>query len=73
MQRSLIEPSRTYVSSNAKRPRCVSRTESGVVPTVGFPFGIAFSRTETLDEPAKWAHEDAELIERCEISEPLRT
>lgn len=36
MQRSLIEPSRTYVSSNAKRPRCVSRIESGVVPTVGF-------------------------------------
>ncbi|RWY67651.1 hypothetical protein [Rhizobium sp. WSM1325] len=70
MQRSLIEPSRTYVSRNANRPRCVSRIENGIVTYREFHFGIPFSRTETLDEFAKWAHEDVELRERREIFQP---
>ncbi|MBY5838793.1 hypothetical protein J3P71_35425 (plasmid) [Rhizobium leguminosarum] len=44
MQRSLIEPSRAYVSRNANRPRYVSRIENGVVTYREFHFGIAFRR-----------------------------
>ncbi|NNH86028.1 hypothetical protein HLH89_34425 [Rhizobium laguerreae] len=72
MQHSLIEPSRAYVSRNANRLRCASRIENCVVAYRKFHFGIAFSRTETLDEFAKRSHEDVELIERREVFEPLR-
>jgi hypothetical protein len=72
MQRSLIEPSRTYVSRNANRPRCVSRIENGIVTYREFHFGIPFSRTATLDEFAKWAREDVELREWRDVFQPQR-
>ncbi|MBY5466406.1 hypothetical protein [Rhizobium leguminosarum] len=68
MQPFLIEPSRAYLSGNANRPSYASRIENGAVAYREFHFGIAFSRTDTLDEFAKWAHEDVELIERREVS-----
>ncbi|MBY3165711.1 hypothetical protein HFO65_34675 [Rhizobium laguerreae] len=72
MQHSLIEPSRAHLSRYANRLSCASRIENGSVAYREFHFGIAFSRTDGLDEFAKWALEDVELIERREVFEPLR-
>ncbi|NEK38645.1 hypothetical protein [Rhizobium leguminosarum] len=72
MQRSLIQPDHAYVSRDPGRPRYVSRIENGIVAYRQCLFGIPFSRTTTLDEFARWAHEDVELRERRDVFEPLR-
>jgi hypothetical protein len=72
MQRSLIQPDHAYVSRDPGRPRYVSRIENGIIAYRQYLFGIPFSRTATLDDFAKWAHEDVELRERRDVFQPPR-
>ncbi|MGO7367570.1 hypothetical protein ACC719_11260 [Rhizobium ruizarguesonis] len=72
MQRSLIQPDHAYVSRDAGRPRYVFRIENGIVAYRQYLFGIPFSRTATLDDFAKWAHEDVEQRERRDVFQPPR-
>lgn len=64
MQPTLIRPNHSYVARGGRNRRYVAMIDNGVVDyTVSF-FGVSFTRSETLDEFAKWAYEDAELLIR---------
>lgn len=72
MQRSLIQPDHAYVSRDSGRPRYVSRIENGIIAYRQSLFGIPISWTATLDDFAKWAHEDVELREGRDVFHPPR-
>ncbi|MGV4791944.1 hypothetical protein [Rhizobium sp. F40D2] len=70
MQPSLIKPDHSYVSRNAGRRRYVSMIKKGVVAYREFLFGIPISRKQTLDAFARWAHEDAALLDNRPPRQP---
>ncbi|MBB3564286.1 hypothetical protein FHX06_005650 [Rhizobium sp. BK512] len=62
MQPTLIRQNHSYVARGGCNCRYVARIDRGVVDYTMRVIGVSFTRSETLDEFARWAYEDAELL-----------
>lgn len=72
MQLSLIECGHSYVSRQSRRRRYVWKVEKGLVGYREFVFGFPIYRSQSLDAFARWAHEDAALLDKRWLSAPIR-
>lgn len=56
MQPTLIRQNHSYVARGGRNRRYVARIDRGVVGYTMSVFGVSFTRSETLDEFARWAY-----------------